>query len=385
VTLLQPWWLTLLALSVLIVMLHARRRRTMLIPSISVWKLVSTAESTHDRHRFPPLTWPLLLQLLAFALLVLALSDPLWHHMETSDHVIFIIGGTSSSGASAAIIGTTRAIMDTLPPDTSVSVVDARGRPQPLLALVSARDASAALTALIMPSVVVPDWAEAARLTVGLVHAGDRTRIVLLASELEAAAAVATMVAELPGVEVEVAPLPAVAAHPRLVGAVLSSPDNGMPVQAVVQIESHFLTEWHGTLEAVAAGAMVTGVPVVLTEPSVIRVSLELDTLPQGRLELRLVDQENRTVARTSRIVTHSPRTLRVLIIGPPAYRCFVPRHCPTMLPCTIWWWLTRWRCHGTQGPTRCGLRPHHLAWLSVPGWLLRSALFGTNNTHCFL
>ncbi len=77
-TFVQPWWLWLLPVALpLILLLHARRRRDVVVPSLVVWRRVQAdSAATPSRRSFPwrdPLLW---LQLLAAALLVTALARP---------------------------------------------------------------------------------------------------------------------------------------------------------------------------------------------------------------------------------------------------------------------------------------------------------------------
>ncbi len=74
----QPAWLWLLPVALpLVLLLHARRRRDVVVPSLVVWRMVQTSTApVASKRSFPwrePLLW---LQLLAVALLVVALARP---------------------------------------------------------------------------------------------------------------------------------------------------------------------------------------------------------------------------------------------------------------------------------------------------------------------
>ena len=62
-SLIAPAWLLLGAFGILVLILHVRRRRTLEIPSIELWRRLQTGRATPRRMRLPPLNLLLLLQL----------------------------------------------------------------------------------------------------------------------------------------------------------------------------------------------------------------------------------------------------------------------------------------------------------------------------------
>ena len=66
-SLLAPAWLLLCALSALVLLLHARRRKTVEIPSIQIWRQLEGGRHARRPIRRPPFNLALLLQLLVVA------------------------------------------------------------------------------------------------------------------------------------------------------------------------------------------------------------------------------------------------------------------------------------------------------------------------------
>ncbi|HEX7040942.1 MAG TPA: VWA domain-containing protein [Trueperaceae bacterium] len=100
-TFVQPWWLWLLPVALpLILLLHARRRRDVVVASLVVWRrLQAESAPTPSRRSFPwrdPLLW---LQLVAAALLVLALARPVVGDGAASRWVVLVDASLPMSAA----------------------------------------------------------------------------------------------------------------------------------------------------------------------------------------------------------------------------------------------------------------------------------------------
>jgi hypothetical protein len=83
VSFLAPAWLSLAALCIVVLILHARRRRTLEIPSVRLWRSLDSGSRLQQRLRLPLLHMLMLLQLAVVALIALALARPVigprWH------------------------------------------------------------------------------------------------------------------------------------------------------------------------------------------------------------------------------------------------------------------------------------------------------------------
>ncbi|HZW28922.1 MAG TPA: VWA domain-containing protein [Trueperaceae bacterium] len=103
-TFIQPAWLWLLPVALpLVLMLHARRRRDVVVPSLVVWRRVRTESApAPSRRSFPwrdPLLW---LQLLAIALLTLALARPVLGEFGDARWVVLLDASLSMSATDVA-------------------------------------------------------------------------------------------------------------------------------------------------------------------------------------------------------------------------------------------------------------------------------------------
>ena len=76
VSFLAPAWLWLGVVGLLVLILHARRRRTLEIPSVQLWRLLESGTRLRQRLRLPLPNVLLLLQLAVVALIALALARP---------------------------------------------------------------------------------------------------------------------------------------------------------------------------------------------------------------------------------------------------------------------------------------------------------------------
>src|SRR5690554_1397473 len=69
-----------------------RRRRSLVVGSVQIWRQVSARATAQRSRKPPPFSWQLLLQLLAVTLLALALSQPVWSGGAPSgEHLIVVL------------------------------------------------------------------------------------------------------------------------------------------------------------------------------------------------------------------------------------------------------------------------------------------------------
>src|SRR5437667_4870495 len=95
-SLIAPAWLLLGAFGLMVLILHVRRRRTLEIPSIQLWRLIETGRASWRRIRLPPLNALLLLQLFVVALCALALAQPLIGSGPRFVHEIIVLDASGS-------------------------------------------------------------------------------------------------------------------------------------------------------------------------------------------------------------------------------------------------------------------------------------------------
>lgn len=80
--------------------LHSRREYRHVVPSLMLWRQLQTHAGLKPRARLiPPITLPLLLQLLAVALLTVALTQPFWGNRSVPDHLIVVLDTSAVMGA----------------------------------------------------------------------------------------------------------------------------------------------------------------------------------------------------------------------------------------------------------------------------------------------
>src|ERR1700722_18629234 len=91
---LAPAWLWLAGFGVVVLILHARHRRTLQIPSVRLWLLAGNRDRLRPRFRMPRPNVLLGLQLAAVGLIALALARPVTG--DRFDHEIVVL---DASGA----------------------------------------------------------------------------------------------------------------------------------------------------------------------------------------------------------------------------------------------------------------------------------------------
>ena len=93
---LSPLFLALLGLAALIVALHIRRRRTITVPSVQIWRRLQGSETQSVRRLvLPPPNLLMALQIAALVAIVAALAQPLLSSAARVDHLVVVIDGSA--------------------------------------------------------------------------------------------------------------------------------------------------------------------------------------------------------------------------------------------------------------------------------------------------
>ena len=171
--------------------LHSRREYRRVVPSLMLWRQLQTHAGLKSRARLiPPITLPLVLQLLTVALLTAALTQPFWGDRNIPDHLVVVFDTGAAMGArdgEATLIETARESLiadfggsGQLAPQR-LSVVTSGPQPAYAAARWSWRDGllEEAL-ADARPTDGTNDWRETARLVSSLVRDGETTEVLVI-------------------------------------------------------------------------------------------------------------------------------------------------------------------------------------------------------------
>src|SRR5947209_7827048 len=188
-SLIAPAWLLLGAFGLLVLILHVRRRRTLEIPSIQIWRQLATGRASPRKVRLPPLNVLLLLQLLVVALCALALAQPLIGSGPRFAHEIVVLDASGSmrstdlkpSRFDAAIADLARLAAGPLK-DTGarVSAILAGARPQLIAARLSDADGLAPQLKRLRAGDGDVDWAAVAHWISSVRKDDESTRLTLI-------------------------------------------------------------------------------------------------------------------------------------------------------------------------------------------------------------
>lgn len=194
-TLLSPMWLWLLGAAPLIVVLHMRRRRAVVVPSIRLWLLVTEGNERPRRLRRPPANSSLLLQLAVLAVTALALAQPVVRSAPEPTARVLVI----DAGAAMAVLnepgGSTRfsdAVQRWL---GELTANESRGpftvwwsgpQTRPLAFELTSREALSERLAAATPSDGATDWGSLAMAMAGTLRQGSD--IAVFTTEPDAAA-----------------------------------------------------------------------------------------------------------------------------------------------------------------------------------------------------
>lgn len=176
------------ALALVILAFHIRRRRTIEVPSLVIWRQLQAGQVQRNRvWQWPRMTWALLLQLLALAAMVLALAQPILNRGPLVDHWIFVI---DRSGAMQAT-NSGQTLLDVAKGELTARLETATGHARQSLISVGAASmpvlvnqplgGSGMAEALrsIGPEDGPADWSRLDRALTQLVVADEQTRIVI--------------------------------------------------------------------------------------------------------------------------------------------------------------------------------------------------------------
>ena len=138
-TLHAPAWLALLLLAGPILLLHMRRRRRVVVPSLLLWEGLSGERRPSVALQRPPLSLPLLLQLLALLLVALLLARPELNVGAAHDHLVLLVDAgwqqRDETRHAAALAEVRRALgLQARRPGARVSLVAVAERPAPVAA-----------------------------------------------------------------------------------------------------------------------------------------------------------------------------------------------------------------------------------------------------------
>ncbi|WP_417582800.1 VWA domain-containing protein [Pelagibacterium sp.] len=188
-----PFFAILLVAAGFVWFLHSRREYRQVVPSLTLWRQLQTHAGLKPKARLiPPITLPLIFQILAVALLSLALAQPFWGGRTVPDHLIVIIDtgagmGTDAEGTTAFETARDSIVekfsRDLQPTPERVSVIAAGPQPSYIAARWAwSGDALASALAQVSQTDGAPDWQETARLIPGIVRADDATEVLFVST-----------------------------------------------------------------------------------------------------------------------------------------------------------------------------------------------------------
>ena len=186
-----PLFATLLLAAGFVWFLHSRREYRHVVPSLALWRQLQTHAGLKPKARLiPPITIPLLLQLLAVGLFALALTQPFWGNRSVPDHLIVVIdtgasmrnstdGETAFEAARSAVLAGFSG--DLQPTPARVSLIAAGPRP----GYIAARwawtgDALGRTLEDVSLTDGTSDWSETARLIPGIARSDEATEVLFV-------------------------------------------------------------------------------------------------------------------------------------------------------------------------------------------------------------
>ncbi|GLQ08772.1 hypothetical protein GCM10007913_07040 [Devosia yakushimensis] len=190
--LLHPLSLILLSLGLIILAFHIRRRQTINVPSLRIWREIGMGQARRNRIlQWPRPSWALLLQLLALAALAAALAQPLLFRGDKVDHWIFVVDRSGSmqtmqDGADRLSLAKAQ-LLDRMRDPASggkISLISLAGTAAPLVARHPlGGEAIAGAVASIHASDGAADWPALLPVVQSLLHPGEQTRLVIYSDE----------------------------------------------------------------------------------------------------------------------------------------------------------------------------------------------------------
>ncbi|MEQ8447206.1 MAG: VWA domain-containing protein [Pelagibacterium sp.] len=186
-----PLFASLLLAAGFVWFLHSRREYRHVVPSLALWRQLQTHAGLKPKARLiPPITIPLLLQLLAVGLFALALTQPFWGNRSVPDHLIVVIdtgasmrnstdGETAFEAARSAVLAGFSG--DLQPTPARVSLIAAGPRP----GYIAARwawtgDALGRALEDVSMTDGTSDWSVTARLIPGIARSDETTKVLFV-------------------------------------------------------------------------------------------------------------------------------------------------------------------------------------------------------------
>ncbi|MCW5715043.1 MAG: VWA domain-containing protein [Bauldia sp.] len=333
-TLLAPAWLAVLALGVGILLLHARRRRRVEVPSLFIWRLIDASASRRQTMRWPPPNLLLALQLLAVALAAFALAQPRFGSpADDPEHTIYVI---DASGSMRTADGSTDRF--TVARDYLIARAAADAGRVSVVAAAAASDIVVArqtepsgLLPAVRPLVAgdgAADWTGAVRWIGAASLPGERTRIIVLtdgSDDGDAAIAEAFPNATLErvlfgdpgtanaGISASLTPVDGEPGRWRIVGEVVSAGTAVSEVSVRFEPEgTEGFLEW-STIALAGGDATAAGEPLA---PVVHEFAVALDLPGGGRLVAAIADDAGPHDNTVRFVVPDPSRMVRVLLLG---------------------------------------------------------------------
>jgi len=308
VSLTNPLWL-LVALPAfgVILALHMRRRVRRVVPSLLGWDGPVGQSQPQRQRRLPRPSLPLLLQLLAAALVALALADPVVQVNE-GRHLLIAVGVEDAQLAHDAM----RVLLQGASPVDHVSVVDVRGGLTPIVLRASPTAALRAAADELRDREALPDWSGVADALGAL---GD------------ADVSVAALVhADDPGPVAEAFPSPqglaryAVApTRPLVAITALGYVSEGVSGagRLQLQVRSRAPEALPASLRASLEGEPIMERRITVAPNTVTWLDFELPERVLGRIDVDLVDTSGEVVTSAGLDIHRAP-PLRVGLLGEP-------------------------------------------------------------------
>jgi uncharacterized protein YegL len=336
-SLMAPTWLLVSAFGLVVLLLHVRRRRTLQIPSIQLWRQLESGRMSYSRVRLPPLNFLVMLQLLVVAVCALALAQPLIGFGPRFAHEIIVLDASGSmrstdvapSRFDAAVDDVARIVAPVKETGARTSTILASARPSLVAARLSDPGVLVSQLERLRAGDGDTDWAQVGHLAASVIKDGESTRITLITDGVEDGAA--RLAAALPDVVIEVrtvagaggrnaelraelGALDAGAGKWRAEGTVAFSPGFAGPttVTAWVQPEgsSGFL-EW-GRVEVRPDPTRMAGPG----RPQEAPFALDLEVPLGGAVVLRLPHDSGPQDDSAQFVIRAKPRTLKILQLG---------------------------------------------------------------------
>ena len=333
-TFVVPAWLLLGTLGIVLVLLHVRRRRTLSVPSVQLWRLVESGNPARQRIRLPSPNLLLPLQLLIVAVAALALARPLLGPSARFVHEIVVLDASGTMRSTDVVPSRFDAALAQLAAMAHGPVRESGARLSVLLAGARAQVVAARLADSKGLDLITlragdgdADWATTIRLASSLVREGESTRLTLITYEAKPDGLIAT----LPDVAVETrvvggpltrnaalhATLQAVDAAKgkwRAEGSVTVSQGIAGPTTVTALVQPHgsdgFLPWASVDVAPPAAGAAASSRAMTAA------FALDFDLRVSGLVMLRLPEDFAPHDNAVHFVVHPKPRTLRVLQLG---------------------------------------------------------------------